>query len=101
MASHQPAPADLELVRRFVNTWDRTRDHEQLAVPEDLRAWLGARDLLGPGDDVGPEDHRQAIEVREALRTALMANAGLEPDPAAGAALEAAARRARLSVRFD
>jgi predicted RNA-binding Zn ribbon-like protein len=101
MASHQPAPADLELVRRFVNTWDRTREHEELAAPEDLRAWLAERDLLGPDDEVDPADLRRAIDVREALRTALMANAGLAPDPAAGAALEAAARRARLSVRFD
>jgi predicted RNA-binding Zn ribbon-like protein len=101
MASHQPAPADLEVVRRFVNTWDRTRDHEELGTPEDLRAWLAERGLLGGGDAVGPADHRHAIEVREALRTALVANAGREPDPAAGAALEAAARRARLSVGFD
>jgi predicted RNA-binding Zn ribbon-like protein len=100
MASN-PAPGELELVRAFVNTWDADEDLEKVPGPDELRDWLAEHDLLDAGARVTPADHRHAIEVREALRAVLLANAGLDLDPAAAPVLDAAAQRARLGVRFD
>jgi predicted RNA-binding Zn ribbon-like protein len=101
MASN-PAPGELELVREFVNTWDAEDDVEKIPGPAELRDWLAGHDLLD--DDtarVTAAEHRHAIEVREALRAVMLANAGLDLDPAAAPVLDEAARRARLGVRFD
>jgi predicted RNA-binding Zn ribbon-like protein len=100
MAS-KPAPGELDLVRAFVNTWDGEDDVERLPGPRELRDWLAEHDLLPAGARVTATDHRHAIQVREALRALLLANAGLDLDPAAGPVLDAAARRAQLAVRFD
>jgi predicted RNA-binding Zn ribbon-like protein len=99
MASN-PAPGELELVRAFVNTWDADEDVENVPGPDELRDWLVEHDLLDAGARVTAADHRHAIEVREALRAVLLANAGLDLDPGAGPILDEASRRARLAVRF-
>jgi predicted RNA-binding Zn ribbon-like protein len=99
MASN-PAPGELELVRAFVNTWDADDATERIPGAAELRDWLVAHDLLRAGARVTAAEHRQAIEVREALRALMLQNAGLEVGPDAGAALDAAARRAKLGVRF-
>jgi predicted RNA-binding Zn ribbon-like protein len=100
-----PAPGALELVRAFINTWDADEeaeeDAESLPGPAQLRDWLAEHDLLEAGARVTAADHRHALELREALRALLMANAGLDLDPDAGRTLDEAARRARLGVRFD
>src|SRR5919202_1848798 len=95
-----PAPGDLELVRAVVNTWDADEEAEGIPDPAELRAWLIDHDLLAAGVRVTAAEHRQAIEVREALRALLLQNAGLDVGPDAGAVLDAAAARARLRVRF-
>jgi predicted RNA-binding Zn ribbon-like protein len=99
MASN-PAPGDLELVRTFINTWDADEDVENLPGPAELHDWLVQHDLLAAREAVTDADHRHAIEVREALRAVLLANAGIDLDPDAVPVLDAAARRARLGVRF-
>jgi predicted RNA-binding Zn ribbon-like protein len=99
MASN-PAPGELELVRAFVNTWDADAGTEGVPGPAELRGWLAEHGLLDDGARVTAAEYRQAIEVREALRALLLQNAGLDVGPEAGAALDAAARRARLGVRF-
>jgi predicted RNA-binding Zn ribbon-like protein len=100
MASN-PAPGELELVRAFVNTWNADRDTDAVPGPAELRDWLVEHDLLDAGARVTAADHREAIEVREALRAVLLANAGLDLDPGAAPVLDVASRRARLAVRFD
>jgi predicted RNA-binding Zn ribbon-like protein len=99
MASN-PAPAELELVRAFVNTWDAEDDTEALGSPAELATWLAEHELLGAGARATAADHRHAVELREALRALLLANGGMQPDPAAAAVLDEAARRARLGVGF-
>jgi len=96
------APGELEVVRAFVNTYDAEDDRETFTSPDALRAWLADRGLLAAGDGPAPRarDVARARELREALRALLRANHGEPPDPDAAARLDAAARRARLSVRF-
>jgi predicted RNA-binding Zn ribbon-like protein len=98
-----PAPGSLEIVRSFVNTLDIDDGIERLATPAELAAWLGEQGLTGD-EAATPRataaDLRRAIELREALRAHLLAHHD-QPLPAdAAATLDAAARRARLTVRF-
>ena len=97
-----PAPGALETVRAFVNTLDIDDAIEELARPADLGRWLAQHDLLGGAPSVRPsaEDLRHATRLREALRAHLLAHHGQPVDPAAVAVLDAAARRARLTLRF-
>ncbi len=98
--SAQP-PVGLDLVIDFVNTRDIDAGTDELASPEQLKAWLAARGLL-QSDLVGPDDadlHR-VISLREALRALMLANNGEERDPRAGPELEIVARRGKLGVHF-
>ena len=100
MASN-PAPGELELVRAFVNTYDADERREDLTGPEALADWLTGHDLLEAGARATAADVRRGVTVREALRAVLLHHAGLDLDPGAAEALDEAARRARLGVRFD
>jgi predicted RNA-binding Zn ribbon-like protein len=96
----KPAPGELELVRGFVNTWDAEHRAETFSSPGGLRDWLAERALIDAAAPVGDDDVTHATELRGALRALLRANHGEPVDPAAAAALEHAARRAQLAVRF-
>ncbi len=97
-----PAPGALETVRAFVNTRDVDDGIEKLATPSALAGWLAEHDLLGGAASTRAtaQDLRHAIELREALRAHLFAHHGDPLDPAAVRTLDAAACRARLTLRF-
>jgi predicted RNA-binding Zn ribbon-like protein len=102
MAAHwnDPAPGDLALVQRFVNTLDLESETDELADPERLAAWLRSSGL-GAGDVALDEAaHRRVVEFREALRGVLLAHNGAALDPGAIATLDAAARDAPVRVAF-
>jgi len=95
----EPAPGALALVQDLVNTVDREHGPDLLDDARGLREWLDHRGLAAEG--VSARDLRHARELREALRGLLLANNGAaEPPPGARAVLEAAAARARLTVRL-
>jgi len=98
----QDAPGRLELVRSFVNSADLEEGEEQLDSPEALARWLSERDLLDEQAATQPDVER-AVALREALRELLLAHHGDDhaADPAAIAAVDAGARRARLELRFS
>src|SRR5262245_23187764 len=100
MSSRAPAPGELETVQAFVNTVDIETATDELASASALRAWLAGRELIAPTARCTAGDLQRAVDVREALRELLLANAG-EADPGApSAVLDAAAARARLTLRF-
>ena len=103
--SREPAPGELRLVQRFVNTLDSEdglRQVETLREPADLERWLRDHDLLERGSRIGAAELRRAIELRQALRTLLLANTtGAPLDPKAVTALNRAADRAPASLRFE
>jgi predicted RNA-binding Zn ribbon-like protein len=93
---------DTQLIQDFVNTLhkDIYGDEEDLQTPAALTAWLRGRGLVGAGRATA-DDLARAIELREALRTLLLANNAVEVDAAAAQrVLDEAARRARVELRF-
>ncbi len=100
MSKTQEAPGRLECVREFVNTRDIEAGSDELSSPAALGVWLAARGLGAARPT--REDLKRAIELREALRAVMLAHNDRQPVPhGASATLDAAARRARLQLRFD
>jgi predicted RNA-binding Zn ribbon-like protein len=96
-----PAPEPLEVVRAFVNTWDADEGTDALADPAVAAEWLGAHGLVEPGTRVREADRRRVVDLREALRAALLANNGEPLTEDAVATLNALAARSPLAARFD
>jgi len=100
MTESKEAPGGLALVQQFVNTYDVEDGADQVGDPERLRAWLARSGLLGTDERLGAADHQRAVEVREALRAVLLANAGAPLDGGSVETLNRASRNSRLLVRF-
>ena len=93
----EPAPGSLRIVQAFVNTVDREHGPDLLDDDDGFTEWL-ERNLL-PVEGVA-DGLDAAREVREALRSLLLANNGEPHDAQARAVLDEAARRARLEPTF-
>ena len=102
MRKRQDAPGELEQVRAFVNTFDVDTAGEQLASATDLGDWLIAHDLAPGGTRATRADLRRARELRESIRSVLLAHtAGTPAPPEALRTFDQIAARARLTLRFD
>jgi hypothetical protein len=73
-------PQELALLYDFVNTLDRRRYVEQgvvhaggdeLATPREMESWMRRHGLLAAGRRIDATDHRNALELRGALRAYL------------------------------
>ena len=90
-----------DLLLDFVNTLDLTPYAESLETPAALAEWLVGQGLVEPGTKASAADLRDALELREALRTLLAAHNDVEGDvDAASAVLERVSRAAKLGVCF-
>jgi predicted RNA-binding Zn ribbon-like protein len=99
-----PAPGDLEIVQRFVNTLDVESGTDELDSPAGLSSWLAGSGLLtppAPGGLARPGDvpvslalRRRAVALREALRGVLSSHV-----PAPGGPDGAQARAAAAELR--
>ncbi len=97
----QEAPGALEQVRAFVNTADFEAGREELASATALRSWLAARGLAPRGTRLSSDDLEHALELREAIRAALLANSDGDPAPeGACRTIDEAAQRAMLRPRL-
>lgn len=103
MSDVKQAPGELAIVQAFVNTLDIERDADELAGPRALAEWLIAQGLADPGlVAVTDADLANAIGLREALRSVLLAhNADGFVHADVAAALDEAALRSRMRLRFD
>ena len=102
MKKSQDAPGKLEQVRAFVNTLDIETGDDELASVRELVAWLDGAGVAEAGLRATGSDLSRAIELREALRAILLAHTDRSlPPREACAALDSAATRARLRLRFD
>jgi len=95
------APHQLDLVIDFVNTRDLEEGTDALAEPQQL-AELLAEKRLGTARTLAldEDDRARAVELREALRSLMLANNGGPRAPLAGRALERAARKGELAIHF-
>jgi predicted RNA-binding Zn ribbon-like protein len=96
-----PAPGALRLVQRFVNTNDLETGPDLLPDAPALSAWLADARVLDLGAELSTDDHRRAIELREAIRELVAGHAGLPSDPAAMAVVNEAAGRAGVQPVLD
>ncbi|GAY16989.1 CGNR zinc finger domain-containing protein [Mycobacterium sp. shizuoka-1] len=72
----KPAPEPLARIQALVNTLDLESGADRLARSADAEPWLVAQGLLSPGDSASAEQLHTIRELREALRTMLVHNAG-------------------------
>ena len=94
------APGRLELLQRFVNTYnhDFPPDWDRIGTPEKARAWLREKRLLKTGDRVSDADVARLRELREAIRALAIANQGGRPDAATSEAIRSASSPLRVTV---
>jgi predicted RNA-binding Zn ribbon-like protein len=97
------APGRLELLQRFVNTYnhDFPREWDRIGNPEKAQAWLRKKGLVGPGVRIAQADVARLIELREAIRALAIANQRREPDAAAADAIREISATAPLTVAID
>ncbi len=109
-AEAKPAPEPLTRIQALINTVDLESGADRLARPADAQPWLTAHGLLAPGQAPTADDLATVRDVREALRTMVLHNAGGPVPTAADLAplrriADAATARARLdddgTVRVD
>ena len=96
------APGRLELLQRFINTYnhDFPREWDRIGTGDKARAWLREKRLVAPGERISDADAARLRELREAIRALAIANRGGQP----GGATEVVRRlsgAARLSVAID
>src|SRR4051812_16537104 len=79
------APGRLELLQRFVNSYnhDFPREWDRIGTKQKAEAWLREKRLVGPGEEVSEADAARLRELREGIRALAIANQGDEPGAAA------------------
>ncbi len=100
-AETSSAPAELELVRRFVNSYDAETGAEELSSPAALAEWLAGHGLVVPTVRLDDGDLARAIELREALREALLTNNDEPLPPTTVERLNGALSGVSLRVRVN
>jgi predicted RNA-binding Zn ribbon-like protein len=93
------APGDLDLIRKFVNTFDIEDGSDDFPDASTLGRWL--RDEGLPGRGLGDDDLQAARRLREALRDVLSTHNGADPHPQAIEDLNAIGAGVSLRVAFD
>jgi predicted RNA-binding Zn ribbon-like protein len=91
-------PAELSLVKAFLNSADIEEGTDRFETAESTRAWLTERDV--PDTDTTDRDRATLIGFREALRAVVAAH-GSPPPREALKVIATAARSASLTVEFD
>lgn len=97
----KPAPGKLKVVQAFLNTANRKTGRDDLAGPQQLRAWFSEQGLLGPKTRLSDDDVRQATSIRDALYHLLEARHTGQAAPDAIETLNRSARTAQMAVSFS
>jgi predicted RNA-binding Zn ribbon-like protein len=97
------APGRLELLQRFVNTWNHElpTEWDRLGTSTKAGSWLREKGLTSSSARVAARDVARLRELREAIRALAVANHGDTPSPAASAVVRRASRSAELRIGLD
>jgi predicted RNA-binding Zn ribbon-like protein len=97
------APGRLELLQRFVNSYnhDFPPEWDRIGTPEKAQAWLRQKRLVAPGDRISDADVIRLRELREAIRALAIANQEGRPAAAATDVIRRVSRTSQLSVAID
>lgn len=97
------APGRLELLQRFVNTWnhDLPADWDRLGTAARAGAWLREKELVSASARITASDAHRLRELREALRALVIANQGPAASRSLITVVRRAARNATLRVELD
>jgi predicted RNA-binding Zn ribbon-like protein len=97
------APGRLELLQRFVNTYnhDFPREWDRIGTPEKARSWLRRKRLVAPGDRISGAEVARLRELREAIRALAISNHEGKPGAEAAEAIRRLSDTAHLSVSVD
>ncbi len=97
------APGRLELVQRFINSYnhDFPREWDRIGTPERAQAWLREKRLVAPDDRISDADVARLRELREAIRALAIANQRAQPEAAATDIIRRLSGTAQLSVAVD
>jgi predicted RNA-binding Zn ribbon-like protein len=97
------APGRLELLQRFVNTYnhDLPREWDRLGTQEKALDWLRRKGLLGRDVTLSAASAARLQQLREAIRGLLIANVEGRPDAGSASVVQRASHAARLRVDVD
>jgi predicted RNA-binding Zn ribbon-like protein len=98
------APGRLELLQRFINTYnhDFPREWDRIGTPEKALAWLRKKRLVAAGERISDADVRRLRDLREALRALAISNQrGGQAGPAPAEIIRGISGPAALSVAVD
>jgi predicted RNA-binding Zn ribbon-like protein len=97
------APGRLELLQRFINSYnhDFPREWDRIGTAERARAWLRQKRLVAPADRISDADAARLRELREAIRALAIANQRGQPEPAVTDIIRRLSGTAQLSVAVD
>jgi predicted RNA-binding Zn ribbon-like protein len=97
------APGRLELLQRFVNSYnhDFPGEWDRIGTKERAEAWLRQKRLVAPGDRISDADAARLRELREAIRALAIANQEGQPGAAAPDTILRVSGGAQLSVAID
>ena len=97
------APGRLELLQRFINSYnhDFPREWDRIGTGERAQAWLRQKRLVAPRDRISDGAAARLRELREAIRELAIANHGGQPGAAATDIIRRLSGGAQLSVAID
>jgi predicted RNA-binding Zn ribbon-like protein len=97
------APGRLELLQRFINSYnhDLPLEWDRIGTPKRAQAWLRQKRLVAAGDRISDVDAARLRELREAMRALAIANQGGQSGAAPADVIRRVSAAAQLSVVID
>jgi predicted RNA-binding Zn ribbon-like protein len=97
----EPAPGELRVIQRFVNSANRLESTDELASIESARRFLLKHHLVDAERPLREWERQELVALREAMRDLAAANGDMPLPPGSAAVLDRAAGRVRLAMRLS
>jgi predicted RNA-binding Zn ribbon-like protein len=97
----EPAPGELRIIQRFVNSANLLDGTDELATIDSTRRFLLKNHLIDAERPLREWERQELVALREALRDLASANHGAALPPGSAAVLDRAAGRVRLAMRLS